>query len=232
MSTLRGTVETRSQIDRPGAVARNRQTARRTLPPMNSKVDGYLRKSKKWQPEMARLRTIVLSCGLTEELKWGKPCYAVDGKNVVIIIPFKNYCALAFFKGALLKDVKGILIKPGQLQSGRQIRFSDLGIIAKMENVLKAYIREAIKVEKAGSEVEYQTAFTIPAELQQKFDATPTLKKAFEALTPGRQRAYVFYFTAPKQSKTRTSRIEKSMPQILQGKGLNDDYLSKRIARR
>jgi uncharacterized protein YdeI (YjbR/CyaY-like superfamily) len=190
---------------------------------MNSKVDSYLRKSKKWQPEMARLRTIVLSCGLTEELKWGKPCYAVDGKNVVIIIPFKNYCALGFFKGALLKDVKGILVKPGQLQSGRQIRFNDLGAIAKLENVLKAYIREAIKVENAGLEVEHKTEFTIPEELQQTFAAEPALKKAFEALTPGRQRGYAFYFSASKQSKTRTSRIEKSTPRILQGKGLNDD---------
>jgi uncharacterized protein YdeI (YjbR/CyaY-like superfamily) len=172
---------------------------------------------------MARLRTIVLSCGLTEELKWGKPCYAVDGKNVVIIIPFKNYCALGFFKGALLKDVKGILVKPGQLQSGRQIRFNDLGAIAKLENVLKAYIREAIKVENAGLEVEHKTEFTIPEELQQTFAAEPALKKAFEALTPGRQRGYAFYFSAPKQSKTRTSRIEKSTPRILQGKGLNDD---------
>jgi len=190
---------------------------------MNSRVDAYLRKSKKWQPEMARLRTIVLSCGLTEELKWGKPCYTVDGKNVVIIIPFKDYCALGFFKGALLKDIKGILVTPGQLQAGRQIRFIDLDIIAKIENVLKAYIREAIKVEKAGMEVEHKREFTIPEELQQKFDAMPALKKAFEALTPGRQRGYVFYFSAPKQSKTRTSRIEKSTPRVLQGKGLNDD---------
>ena len=190
---------------------------------MNSKVDGYLRKSKKWRPEMARLRTIVLSCGLTEEFKWGKPCYAVDGKNVVIIIPFKNYCALGFFKGALLKDVKGILVQPGRLQSGRQIRFSDLGTIAGMESVLKTYIREAVKVEKAGLEVEFKTEFTIPEELQRKFDATPGFKKAFEALTPGRQRGYVFYFSAAKQSKTRTSRIEKCAPRVLQGKGLNDD---------
>lgn len=198
---------------------------------MNPKVDSYLKKSKKWQPEMARLRTIVLSCGLTEELKWGKPCYTVDGKNVVIIGPFKDYCVLGFFKGALLNDAKGILVRPGQLQSGRQIRFTDLNAIAKMEPVLKNYIREAIKVEKAGLEVEYKTDFTIPEELQHKFGATPALKKAFEALTPGRQRAYVFYFSAPKQSKTRTSRIEKSAPGILKGKGLNDDFLSKKMKR-
>ena len=190
---------------------------------MTSKVDTFLRKSKTWQPEMTRLRAIVLSCGLTEEFKWGQPCYTVDGKNVVIIGPFKNYCVLGFFKGALLKDVKGILVKPGQLQSGRQIRFTDLSTIAKMEAVLKAYIREAVNVERAGLEVERKTEFAIPEELQQTFDAKPAFKKAFEALTPGRKRGYVFYFSAPKQSKTRTSRIEKSAPRILQGKGLNDE---------
>lgn len=189
---------------------------------MNSKVDAYLRRAKNWKAEMTRLRTIVLSCGLTEELKWGKPCYTVDGKNVAIIQPFKSYFALMFFKGALLKDAKRKLVQPGKLQAGRQLRFADLGEITKMEGIVKAYIREAITIEKTGLDVQYNTEFTIPEELQQKFKTSPSLKKAFEALTPGRQRGYVFYFSAAKQSTTRTSRIEKCAPQILQGKGLND----------
>lgn len=198
-----------------------RQVARRA-PPMNPRVDFYFDKAKTWQKERKKLRTIVLACGLTEELKWGKPCYTLDGKNITLIVAFKNYCALLLPKGALLKDPKRILVTPGQMQSTRQIRFTNVADIAKMESALKAYIREAIKVEKAGLEIEYKTEFTIPEELQLKFDAKPALKKAFEALTPGRQRGYIFYFSAPKQSKTRTSRIEKWTPQILRGKGLND----------
>ena len=189
---------------------------------MNPKVDSYLKRAKNWQPEMAKLRAIALAAGLTEEIKWGKPCYTLDGQNVAIIIPFKHYVALMFFKGALLRDAGGLLVRPGQLQSGRQMRFTDLGGLLKMERTLKAYLREAIEVERAGLEVEYKREFTIPEELQQQFEKSSKLKKAFEALTPGRQRGYVYYFSAAKQSKTRTSRIEKCAPQILKGKGLND----------
>jgi uncharacterized protein YdeI (YjbR/CyaY-like superfamily) len=190
---------------------------------MNPKVDGYLRKAKKWREEFERLRTIVLECGLTEELKWGWPCYTFQNRNVVLIHGFKEYCALLFFKGALLRDPKGVLIQQTKnVQAARQIRFTNVREIVKLEPVLKAYIREA--KEKAGLKVNFKKTadFKIPDEFQNKLDEIPTLQTAFDALTPGRQRAYLFYFSQPKQSKTRESRVEKCMQQILNGKGLDD----------
>jgi uncharacterized protein YdeI (YjbR/CyaY-like superfamily) len=191
----------------------------------NPKVDGYLRKSKQWREELQKLREIVLDCQLTEEVKWRQPCYTFQGRNIVLIHGFKEYCALLFFKGALLKDPKGILERPGEnTQAGRRIPFTNLQQIVKMEPVLKAYIREAIEAEKAGLKVKLKkvTQFTIPEELQKKLDEMPALKTAFAALTPGRQRAYILYFSAAKQSKTRESRVEKCMQPILNGKGLDD----------
>jgi uncharacterized protein YdeI (YjbR/CyaY-like superfamily) len=190
----------------------------------NSKVDWYFRESK-WQQELEKLRTILLACELTEELKWGKPCYTFQGGNIAILQSFKATCALLFPKGALLKDSNGLLEKPGEnSQSAMRIPFVDLDGIVSQQAVLKAYIEEAIAVEKTGLEVSYKkpSEFTIPGELQQAFDQTPALKPAFEALTPGRQRAYLLHFSGAKQPKTRTSRIEKSIPQILAGKGIDD----------
>jgi uncharacterized protein YdeI (YjbR/CyaY-like superfamily) len=190
---------------------------------MNPKVDGYFNKAKKWQQESKKLRTIVLDCGLTEELKWGKPCYSFEGSNVVLIHGFKEYCALLFFKGALLKDAKGILVQQTEnVQAARQIRFTNVREIAETEKTIKAYIKEA--KEKAGLEVDYKktSEFKIPEEFQNKLNESPALKTAFDALTPGRQRGYLLYFSAPKQSKTREARVEKCMQQILNGKGLND----------
>ena len=192
---------------------------------LNPKVDAILSKAKQWRGEFEKLRTIVMSSPLTEELKWGQPCYAFQGGNVVLIHGFKEYCALLFFKGALLKDADGILVQQTEnVQAGRQIRFTSLREIAQMEPILKAYIREAIEVEKAGLKVKFKKTsdFTTPEEFQNKLDASPALKKAFDALTPGRQKGYLFYFSAPKQSKTRESRVEKCVQQILDGKGLND----------
>jgi uncharacterized protein YdeI (YjbR/CyaY-like superfamily) len=192
---------------------------------MSPKVDEYLRKTKKWQEEFEKLRTIFLDCGLTEELKWCCPCYTFEKSNIVLIHGFKDYCALLFFKGALLKDAKGILIQQTEnVQAGRQIRFTNVREIVKIKTVLKAYIHEAIEVEKAGLKVKYKktSEFKIPEEFQNKLDETPALKNAFDALTPGRQRGYIFYFSQPKQSTTRVSRVEKCMQQILKGKGLND----------
>jgi uncharacterized protein YdeI (YjbR/CyaY-like superfamily) len=191
----------------------------------NPKVDAYLRKAKKWQEEMEQLRALFLKGQLNEELKWGKPCYSFQKSNIVIILPLKEYCALLFCKGALLKDAHGILIKAGEnTQAARQVRFSNVREIVKMKTILKAYIHEAIEAEKAGLKVIYkETAdFVIPEEFQNKLDTLPALKKAFAALTPGRQRGYLLHFSAAKQSKTRTSRVEKCIPQILKGKGLND----------
>ena len=189
---------------------------------MNPKVDGYLRKAKKWQEEMTKLRRISLDCGLTEELKWGKPCYTFQTSNIVIIQGFKEFCALLFCKGALLKDPNGILKKFGW-QAARRIPFSNVGEIVEMEPILKAYICEAIEAEKAGLKVNYKkNPEPIPEELQNKLDEIPALKTAFDALTPGRQRGYILYFSAAKQSKTRASRVKKCMPQILKGNGLND----------
>jgi uncharacterized protein YdeI (YjbR/CyaY-like superfamily) len=192
---------------------------------MNSKIDVYLSNAKKWRKELEKLRRILLGCRLTEELKWGKPCYMFQKSNVVIMLPLKEYCALLFCKGALLKDPKGILIKPGEnTQAARQIRFTNLREIVEMETILKAYIHNAIDVEKAGLEVIYKktTDFIIPEEFQNILEEIPALKTAFEALTPGRQRGYILYFAAPKQSKTRESRVEKCKQRILKGKGQND----------
>lgn len=197
----------------------------------NPKVDRYLNQAKSRREEMEKLRRISLDCGLTEELKWGKPCYAFENSNVVIIQGFKAYCALLFFKGVLLKDPERILKKTGpNTQVGRQIRFTNVQEIIKLEPVLKAYIRQAIEVEKAGLKVHIpdKPGIKFPEEFQKKLDEDAALKAAFGALTPGRQRAYVFYFSGAKQSKTREARIEKCRQQILAGKGLNDDYMSKR----
>ena len=189
---------------------------------MNPKVDEYLRKAKKWQEEMKKLRRVSLDCGLTEQLKWGKPCYTFQKSNIVIIQGFKEFCALLFCKGALLKDRHGILKKFGW-QAARRIPFTNVREIIEMEPILKIYIHEAIEAEKAGLKVNYKkNPEPIPEELQNKLDEIPALKTAFDALTPGRQRGYILYFSAPKQSKTRASRVEKCMRQILNGKGLND----------
>lgn len=192
---------------------------------MNPKVDWFFNKATKWQEEYEKLRMIALDCGLTEELKWGCPCYALNKQNIVLIHGFKEYCAFLFFKGALLNDAEGILIQQTKdVQSARQIRFANILEIVEMEPILKAYIFEAIEVEKAGLKVELKTTaeFTVAEEFQHKLDAIPVLKTAFEALTPGRQRGYMLYFSAPKQSKTREARVEKYIPQILSGKGLDD----------
>ena len=189
---------------------------------MNPKVDEYLRKAKKWQEEMKKLRRVSLDCGLTEQLKWSKPCYTFQKSNIVIIQGFKEFCALLFCKGALLKDRHGILKKFGW-QAARRIPFTNVREIIEMEPILKIYIHEAIEAEKAGLKVNYKkNPEPIPEELQNKLDEIPALKTAFDALTPGRQRGYILYFSAPKQSKTRASRVEKCMRQILNGKGLND----------
>ena len=192
---------------------------------MNPKVDWFFSKDTKWQKEYEKLRSIILDCGLIEELKWGCPCYTFEKRNIVLIHGFKEYCALLFFKGALLNDPNGILIQQTEnVQAARQIRFTNVKEIVEMERTLKAYIYEAIEVEKAGLKVNLKktTEFKIPEEFQKKLNKMPALKKAFDALTPGRQRAYIFYFSQPKQSKTRESRVEKSTPQILKGKGLDD----------
>ena len=191
---------------------------------MNPKVDGYLSKAKKWQEEFKKLRMIILPSGLTEELKWGKPCYTFQDSNILIIQGFKEYCALMFCKGALLRDPKGILIQQTKhVQAARQIRFTNVREIVKMESILRAYIHEAIEAEKAGFKVHFKkNPEPIPEELQHKLDEIPALKTAFEALTPGRQRGYILYFAAAKQSKTREARVEKWMAQILNGRGLDD----------
>ncbi|UHA76270.1 YdeI/OmpD-associated family protein [Paenibacillus sp. 481] len=192
---------------------------------MNPKVDEYLSKATKWKEESEHLRNIVLACELTEQFKWMHPCYTFEGKNIVLIHGFKEYCALLFHKGALLQDTHGILIQQTEnVQAARQIRFTNVQEIIEMEAILKAYIYEAIEVEKSGLEVNFKknTETTIPEEVQTKFDETPALKTAFEALTPGRQRAYMLYFSEPKQAKTRAARVEKYMQQILNGKGLKD----------
>ncbi|MDL9996167.1 YdeI/OmpD-associated family protein [Bacillus stercoris] len=191
----------------------------------NPKVDDFLNKAKKWKEEFEKLRAIILDCELTEDFKWMHPCYTYNNKNVVLIHGFKEYCALLFHKGALLQDAHGILIRQTEnVQAARQIRFTNVQEINEMETILKAYIQEAIEVEKAGLKVEVNNniELCIPEELQNKFDEIPELKTAFEALTPGRQRAYTLYFSQAKQSKTRESRVEKYVQKILDGKGLKD----------
>ncbi|TFE22692.1 YdeI/OmpD-associated family protein [Cohnella luojiensis] len=191
----------------------------------NPKIDPFFSKAKKWKEEFELLRNIVLDCELTEEFKWMHPCYTFQDKNIVLIHGFKEYCALLFHKGALLKDPHGILIQQTEnVQAARQIRFTNVQEIDEMQLILKTYIDEAIEVEKAGLQVNYKTntEYLIPEELQNKFVEIPDLKTAFEALTPGRQRAYILHFSAPKQSKTRESRVEKYLPHILVGKGLDD----------
>ncbi|MBO9204173.1 MULTISPECIES: YdeI/OmpD-associated family protein [Niastella] len=191
---------------------------------MNPRVEFFF-KSVKWHQEYEQLRMIVLDSGLTEELKWGCPCYSDSKKNIVLIHGFKDYCALLFFKGALLKDPKGVLIQQTKnVQSARQIRFTDVKEIVKLAPTLKKYIKEAIEVEKAGLKVELKktTDFHVPEEFQVKLDKMPALKRAFKELTPGRQRAYLFHFSQPKQAKTREARVEKYLQQILSGKGLDD----------
>jgi uncharacterized protein YdeI (YjbR/CyaY-like superfamily) len=193
---------------------------------MNPGVDFYFENEKKWQDEIKKLRTIVLDCGLDEELKWGCPCYVFEKANIVLIHVFKEYCALLFFKGALLHDSQNILIQQTKnVQSARQIRFTGSPEIVKMKTVLKRYIYEAIEVEKAGLKVKLKKTeeYEVPEEFQKRLDKSAVLKKAFQKLTPGRQRAYLHHFSAAKQSNTRAARVEKYIPQILDGKGLNDE---------
>jgi len=191
----------------------------------NPRVDWFFDKDMKWQTEYEKLRMIILDCGLTEALKWGCPCYTFENRNIILIHGFKEYCAVLFFKGALLNDPEAILIQQTKnVQSARQVRFTNVREIVKMERILKAYIYEAIEVERAGLQVKYKKAtdFKIPEEFQQKLDKMPALKKAFDALTPGRQKGYIFYFSQAKQSKTRAARVERYLKQILNGKGLED----------
>ena len=192
---------------------------------LHPKVDGFISRAKQWQEAYEQLRKIILECDLTEDFKWGVPCYTLENKNIVLMHGFKEYCAILFPKGALLKDPAGILIQQTEnTQAARQIRFTDADQVVEMEPALKAYIAEAIAVEKAGLEVEFKktSEFSVPEEFQKQLDENPALKTAFEALTPGRQRAYLLYFANAKQSKTRTARVEKYTPKILAGKGLND----------
>jgi uncharacterized protein YdeI (YjbR/CyaY-like superfamily) len=191
----------------------------------NPNVDAFIANAKNWQPELKLLRAILLDSQLTEDFKWSQPCYTLDGKNVIVLGPMKDSCAFAFFKGALLKDPHGVLTRPGQhSQSARWIKFTSTREIAEMKSVLKSYIREAIQIEKSGLKVKLKKTsdLKLPEEFQLMLDEFPDVKKAFEALTPGRQRAYIYHFSAPKQSKTREARIRKFMPHILKGKGLLD----------
>jgi len=192
---------------------------------INPKVDWFFDKAEKWKKEFEKLRTIILDCGLDEDLKWGQACYTFEERNIVLMHGFKEYCALLFFKGALLNDPESILIQQTEnVQSARQIRFINFKEIVEKERIIKAYIYEAIEVERAGLQVKLKKTsdFKVPEEFKKKLDKKPALKKAFEALTPGRQRAYIFHFSQPKLSKTREQRVEKYIPQILEGKGLND----------
>lgn len=206
---------------------------------INPKIDTYLAvgcgrcpltntpecKVHNWTEELKLLREIVLECGLTEELKWGVPCYTFEGNNIAIVSAFKEFCSLSFFKGVLLKDANGILIKQGEnSQAARIVKFTDVQQILEKESILKAYIKEAVEVEKAGLKVEFKeiSEYEIPAELQNKLDENEAFRNAFKDLTPGRQKGYILHFSQPKQSKTRESRIEKSMPRIFLGKGLHD----------
>lgn len=191
----------------------------------NPKVDAFLERTEQWRPEFEKLRSLALDSEMSEELKWGQPCYTIEGGNVVLMHGFKEYCALLFIKGALLQDNEGVLIQQTQnVQAGRQLRFKNLGEIVEQEDRIRAYIGEAIEIEKAGLKVEFNSdeERAVPEELEVRFTADPALKTAFEALTPGRKRAYLLHFTEPKQSKTRIARIDKHAPRIMEGKGLND----------
>ena len=191
----------------------------------NPKVDAFMGRTEQWHDEFVALRTLILDCDLAEELKWGQPCYSLDGKNVVLMHGFKDYCALLFMKGALMKDPAGILIQQTEnVQSARQIRFTGLDQVKSMENMLKAYVHEAIDVEKSGEKVVKKTTaqFAMPEEFQVRLDNDAELKTAFEALTPGRQRGYLLHFSSAKQAKTRESRVQAAIPQILAGKGIDD----------
>ncbi len=192
---------------------------------VNPKIDAYIDNAPKWQDEMRKLRAILLGFDLSEDLKWAKPCYAYNQSNIIVIIPFKETCALLFMKGALLKDPYNLLIKPGEnTESGRQMRFTSVSEITEKETMIKAYIAAAIEAEKAGLKVPNKkpSELAIPAEFQAKLDELPDLRRAFEALTPGRQRAYLFYFSSAKQAETRSSRVAKYIPVILSGKGMDD----------
>lgn len=192
---------------------------------MNPKVDFYFQKNTQWQSELEQLRTIVLDCGLTEELKWGCPAYTLNKSNIVLLHVFKSYCAILFFKGALLNDPENILIQQSEnTQATKQIRFTNVMEVIELAPKIKAYVKSAIEIEKSGVKVEFKktTEFKMPIEFKERLDAVPSLKKAFESLTPGRQRAYLLHFSAPKQSSTRIARIDKAMDQIMNGKGLND----------
>ena len=191
---------------------------------MNSKVDEHINQSKQWKSEMNALRTIILDCQLAEDFKWGKPCYSFQGKNIVIIQGFKEYFVLLFFKGGIMKDSKHLLVKMGEnTQAGRQMRFENVQDILDKKSIIKDYIFEAVEIEERGEKVEIKKEATpIPEEFQIKLNENPELKSAFESLTPGRQRAYLFHFSATKQSKTREARIEKYLPNIYRGKGIDD----------
>jgi len=192
---------------------------------MHPKVDAFIGRAKIWREEIEKLRRILLGRGLKEEFKWGKPCYTFEGSNVVVMQPFKSYCAILFLKGALLHDDAGVLVKPGEnSQAGRQIRFADVRQVGELESVVASYINEAIEAERAGLKVKRKNPaeFPLPEEFQRKLKKMPALKRAFEALTPGRQRAYNLFFSAPKLAQTREARIDKCVPRILEGKGLND----------
>jgi uncharacterized protein YdeI (YjbR/CyaY-like superfamily) len=192
---------------------------------MNPKVEFFFKKAEKWQDEFNHLRLIILDCGLSEELKWGVPCYTLQGKNILLIHGFNEYCAILFHKGVLLQDPNGILIQQTEnVQSARQIRFTNVQQIAELEPILKEYIYQAIEVEKAGLKVNFKepAEFNIPEEFLSKLEEVPGLQDAFDALTPGRQRGYLLHFSQPKQSKTRAARVEKWLPHILEGKGMDD----------
>jgi uncharacterized protein YdeI (YjbR/CyaY-like superfamily) len=193
----------------------------------NHQVDGFIRKHKRWEKELEALRRIALDCDLTEEVKWRIPCYTFEGNNVVLIGAFKEYCAMSFMKGALLKDAKGILARPGEnTRAARLVRFTTVQEITRLKPVLKAYIKEGIELEKAGLKVDFKenAELPMPKEIQDKLDQTPALKAAFHALTPGRRRGYLLHFSAPKQAKTRVDRLEKYAPLILKGMGMHDEY--------
>ncbi len=192
---------------------------------MNPKVDAFLKRQHKWRAELEKLREILLASGLTEELKWGQPCYALDGKNVVLIHGFKEYCAILFHKGALLKDPRRVLIQQTKnVQAARQIRVTSVQEVKKLEKTVKAYVREAIAIERAGLKVQLKKTedFELPEEFESRLAASAKLKAAFAALTPGRQRAYIFHFSQPKRPETRAARVEKHVPRILEGLGLDD----------